>query len=48
MRRKVFDVLASTVGLIIVIVLLVAGGLLLWGSIFTHNSVHDQLSEQQI
>jgi hypothetical protein len=48
MRRQVFDVLASSVGVIIVIVLLIAGGLLTWGAIFTHNNVHHQLAEQQI
>jgi len=47
-RRQVFDVLASWVGVILVVILLVGGGLLLWGAIFTHNQVHDQLAEQQI
>jgi hypothetical protein len=31
MRRRVFDVLTSAVGLVLVVVLLVAGGLLMWG-----------------
>jgi hypothetical protein len=48
MRRQVFDVLASWIGVIIVVILLVAGGLLLWAAIFTHDQVHDQLAEQQI
>jgi hypothetical protein len=48
MRRRVFDVLTSAVGLILVVVLLVAGGLLLWGYSYDHNNVHNQLAEQQI
>jgi hypothetical protein len=48
MRRKTFDLLASVGGLLIVVVLLVAGGLLMWGYTFANNSVHDQLAEQQI
>jgi hypothetical protein len=48
MRRKVFDLLASSAGLVIVVVLLVAGGLLAWGESFTSSSVHNQLAYQQI
>jgi hypothetical protein len=48
MRRSVFDMIASWIGVIIVVVLLVAGGLLLWGHIFVHDNVHDQLAQQQI
>ncbi len=48
MRRRVLDVLTSAVGIVVVIVLLVAGGLLTWGYSFTHSNVHDQLAEQQI
>jgi len=48
MRRSVFDVLASAVGLVLVVVLLIAGGLLMWGSSYTHNNVHNQLAQQQI
>lgn len=48
MRRKVFDMLASTGGVIVVIVLAVAGGLLLLGYSFANNYVHTQLAEQQI
>jgi hypothetical protein len=29
-------------------VLLIAGGLLMWGSTYVHNTVHDQLASQQI
>jgi hypothetical protein len=48
MRRKVFDMLASAGGVIVVIVLAVAGGLLLLGYNFANNYVHTQLAEQQI
>ena len=48
MSRRVFDVLASTVGLVMVVVLLVAGGLLMWGQSFANSNVHNQLAEQQI
>ena len=48
MRRRVFDVLTSVVGLVLVVVLLVAGGLLMWGYSYTHNNVHNQLAAQQI
>jgi len=48
MRRTVFDVLASAVGLVLVAVLLISGGLLMWGSSYTHKNVHDQLAQQQI
>jgi hypothetical protein len=48
MRRKVFDKLASVGGVVVVIVLAVAGSLLLVGYNFANNYVHTQLSEQQI
>ena len=48
MQRKIFDLLASAVGLVMVIVLLVAGGLLMWGYSFANSNVHNQLAEQQI
>jgi hypothetical protein len=48
MRRKVFDTLLTTGGLVVTIVLLVAGGLLLWGHSFANSNVHSQLAEQQI
>lgn len=48
MQRKLFDRLASLGGLLIVVVLLVAGGLLMWGYSFANSSVHDQLSQQEI
>jgi hypothetical protein len=48
MSRKVIDILASAVGVGLVIALLVAGGLLTWGHNFVTSNVHTQLSQQQI
>jgi hypothetical protein len=48
MQRRMFDFLASAVGLVLVVVLVVAGVLLLWGYNFTTTNVHNQLAEQQI
>jgi hypothetical protein len=48
MQRKIFDILASAGGLVMVVVLLVAGGLLMWGYSFANSNVHNQLGEQQI
>jgi hypothetical protein len=48
MRRAIFDVLTSAVGLVLVVVLLIAGGLLMWGYSYTHKNVHNQLAQQQI
>ncbi len=48
MSRKVFDKLASAAGVVAVLVLLAAGGLLMWGYSFANSSVHNQLAMQQI
>jgi hypothetical protein len=48
MRRKTFDSLVSAAGLLLVAVLLVAGGLLTWTSSYINNEVHTQLAAQQI
>ena len=48
MRRRVFDILASGVGLALVVVLVVAGALLLWGYNYDRSNVHNQLAQQQI
>jgi hypothetical protein len=48
MRRRVFDILASAVGLALVVILVVAGALLLWGHSYDTSNVHNQLAEQQI
>jgi hypothetical protein len=48
MRRKTFDGLMATGGLVLAVVLLVAGGLLTWASTFVTDQVHDQLTAQKI
>jgi hypothetical protein len=48
MNRKTIDLLLSWTGLVVAVVLLVAGGLLLYGSSFVKDQVHDQLASQQI
>jgi hypothetical protein len=48
MQRKIFDVIASAGGLVMVVVLVVAGGLLMWGYSFANSNVHNQLAEQAI
>lgn len=48
MSRRVFDNLASAAGVVAVLVLLVAGGLLTWGHSFVNSNVRDQLAQQQI
>jgi hypothetical protein len=48
MRRKTFDALATVAGLVLAVVLLVAGGLLLWGHSVVDNQVHNQLAAQKI
>jgi hypothetical protein len=48
MRRRTFDFIATAIGLGLTLVLLLAGGLLLWGYSFANGEVHDQLAAQQI
>lgn len=48
MRRKVFDVLVSAGGVLMVVTLALAGGLLMWANSFTSSQVHDQLAKQEI
>jgi hypothetical protein len=48
MRRKTFDMILSAGGAVLVVVLLVAGGLGLWGYNFANSNVHDQLAQQAI
>jgi hypothetical protein len=48
MRRMTFDTLVSVAGLLLVGVLLVAGGLLAWTSSYINNEVSTQLSAQKI
>ncbi len=46
--RSSFDKLISWTGIVIAVVLLFAGGLLVWASSFATQNVHDQLKAQQI
>src|SRR5436309_5517297 len=48
MSRTVFDMLASAGGVVFVVVLVGAGGLLTWGHSFVNTQIHDQLAQQQI
>jgi hypothetical protein len=48
MQRRVFDKVASTGGVVMIVVLLIAGGLLTWGHSFAQGNVHNQLAQQQI
>jgi hypothetical protein len=48
MSRKVFDILTSTGGAVVVVVLVIAGALLTWGHSFVNTNVHEQLAQQQI
>ena len=48
MRRKTFDALATTVGLVLAVILLAAGGLMMWGHSFVDSQVHNQLAAQKI
>jgi hypothetical protein len=48
MRRRTFDALATTAGLLIAGLMLVAGGLLTWGHSFVASQVSTQLSAQKI
>ena len=48
MRRTTFDKLLGWIGTSLGVALLVAGGVLLWGSAYVHNTVQGQLAAQQI
>lgn len=48
MRRRTFDALATTAGLLLAAVLLVAGILLGWAHSFVTSEVHTQLAQQKI
>ena len=48
MRRRTFDLITSSVGELLAVLLLVAGGLLIWAYTFVNNQVTQQLTEQQI
>jgi hypothetical protein len=48
MKRRAFDIIASTVGLGLAVLLIVAGGLLTWAHTFVQDEVHSQLAAQKI
>ena len=48
MRRRTFDLITSSVGVLLAVLLLVAGGLLIWAYTFVNHQVTTQLTEQQI
>jgi hypothetical protein len=48
MRRKTFDTLVSSVGVLLAVILAVAGGLLLFAGNFAHSQVTDQLAAQKV
>lgn len=48
MRRRAFDVLVSTGGLLLAAILIVAGALLLWANSFVTSNVRNQLAAQKI
>ncbi|MGH9105609.1 MAG: hypothetical protein ACRDZX_07185 [Acidimicrobiales bacterium] len=48
MRRKSFDVIVSTGGLLLTLVLVAAGALLFWGYSYANNTVSAQLTAQQV
>jgi hypothetical protein len=48
MNRRVIDYLLSSAGLVVAIVLLAAGGLMVWGHVYIGNQVHNQLASQKI
>lgn len=48
MKRKTFDFLVSGIGVLLTVVLLLAGGLLTWANSFVNDQVKTQLVQQQI
>jgi hypothetical protein len=48
MRRRVFDLLVSAGGVLVIVMLAAAGGLLTWGWTYTSSTVHNQLAVQEI
>jgi hypothetical protein len=47
-RRKTFDMILTAGGGVLVVVLLAAGALGIWGYTFANSNVHNQLAEQAI
>ena len=48
MKRKTFDRLLSAAGAMLALVLIVAGGVLLWGANFANSQVNTQLKDQNV
>src|SRR5947209_10857420 len=48
MSRRKFDLLLSSIGVVLAIVLIVGGGLAFWGYGFANGKVHNELAAQQI
>ena len=48
MKRRTFDSILSLGGVVLTVVLVVAGALLMWGSTFANGQVRNQLTQQQI
>jgi hypothetical protein len=48
MPRRTFDMLLSSVGVVLTGTLIVAGALMFWGYGFANSNVHDQLAAQKI
>jgi hypothetical protein len=46
--RRMIDSVLTAGGLLMTVVLAVAGGLLVWAHIFVSNQIHNQLADQQI
>lgn len=47
-NRRTIDRLLTSIGLVIVVVLVLAGGLALWAYVFTQSNVRDELAAQKI
>ncbi len=48
MKRKTLDIILTSAGAVLTVVLIAAGALLVWGSNFTNDQVHNQLARQEI
>ncbi len=48
MKRKTLDMILTSAGAVLTVVLIAAGALLLWGSNFTSDQVHNQLARQEV